>query len=323
MKNIINFFLLLIGVLYSSICCSQMQVHVRVFLSGSLNYFSDQFSSTGTPLMPDKLRVNTFNGQRYIPDNDPYFYPMQHFDVSQHFIHIESMPNQDLHQISNPSLVFGVSGENAIVDWIHVQLRSITDSTLILATRSGLLQRDGDIVDLDGVSLLQFNNVLLEKYYVVVKHRSHLGVMSKIVNAGDFVDFTNVNTITYDFGTSIPGLNFTGTSQNYFFANDITYKCLFAGDINNDGKVKFEGVEDDLSILFSDVLSHTNNPNFIAHFDKAYGYYNSDIDMDGKAKFENPFDDTNALFFEVLIHPLNQNFNANFDWNIEQIPQDN
>lgn len=323
MKNIINFLLILTSVLYSSLCCSQMQVQVRVFLSGALNNFNGQYSTTGTPLMTDKLRVNSFNGQRNIPDNDPYFYPMQHFDVSQHFIHIEAMPNQSLHQISNPTLVFGVTGDNAIVDWIYVQLRSMTDSTLVLATRSGLLQRDGDVVDLDGVSLLQFNNVLLEKYYVVVKHRSHLGVMSKIVNAGDFVDFTNVNTITYDFGTSIPGLDLSGTSQIKFWAGDVAYNCLFAGDANKDGKAKFEGVNNDLSIIHSDVLSHPNNTNFAAHFDKAIGYYNSDVNMDSKAKFDNPNDDKNILYSYVLTHPLNQNFNANFDWIIEQIPQDN
>ena len=65
--------------------------------------------------------------------------------------------------------------EDAIVDWVFLELRS--DETTIVATRSALIQRDGDIVDLDGVSPVKFYEIEDGDYYVVVKHRNHVGVM--------------------------------------------------------------------------------------------------------------------------------------------------
>lgn len=320
MRNIINFSLLMIGIFYFNRSFSQMQVQARIYLSGAFENFNDQFSTEGKPLMRDRLRVNPFNGQRSIPDNDPYFYPMQNFNISQYYTHIEPSPNQSLHTIANPSAVFAVTGENAIVDWIHVQLRSANDSTQVMATRSGLLQRDGDIVDLDGISALNFSNVTLDNYYVVVRHRSHLGVMSKIVNAGSFIDFTNPQTTTYDFGTILPYFDYTGLAQTKVSINETLYNCMYLGDINHDGKVKFHGINTDLDFLYGDILNHPSNTNIKSNFDNAVGYYNSDIDMNGKAKFDNPNDDTNTLFSQVLFHPGNQNLNSNYAWTIEQIP---
>lgn len=320
MKNIINFSLLLIGIFFFNRSFSQMQVQARVYLAGAFENFNDQFSAEGKPLMRDRLRVNPFNGQRSIPDNDPYFYPMQNFNISQFYTHIETAPNQTLHNIANPTVVFAVTGQNAIVDWVHVQLRSPSDSTHILASRSGLLQRDGDIVDLDGISPLNFENVQLEHYYVVVKHRSHLGVMSKIVNYGDLVDFTNPQIPTYDFGTTLQFFDYTGLAQNTFSINESEYNCMYLGDVNHDGKVKFHGINTDTDVLYGDILNHPSNTNIKSNFDSAIGYYNSDIDMNGKAKFDNPNDDTNTLFSQILFHPGNQYLNSNYAWTIEQIP---
>lgn len=84
-------------------------------------------------------------------------------------------------------------GPNGIVDWILVELRdSITlDSVDSFAL---LLQRDGDIVDLDGISIPSIcaNQT---SYFLVVKHRNHLTVGSKnaisvLPNTGLEYDFT-------------------------------------------------------------------------------------------------------------------------------------
>ena len=69
------------------------------------------------------------------------------------------------------------TGTEEIVDWVFVELRDKTNNTSIVATRSGLLQRDGDVVDVDGFSPLEFN-VPSDDYYVVVRHRNHLGIMT-------------------------------------------------------------------------------------------------------------------------------------------------
>ncbi|WP_431132924.1 FG-GAP-like repeat-containing protein [Psychroserpens mesophilus] len=73
--------------------------------------------------------------------------------------------------------VFNTTGSDAIVDWVFVELRDKDDNTLVVDSQSALLQRDGDVVDVDGLSPLTFDQDQ-DSYYVVIKHRNHLGLMS-------------------------------------------------------------------------------------------------------------------------------------------------
>jgi len=60
-----------------------------------------------------------------------------------------------------------------------------------------LLQRDGDIVNADGTSPLFFSGIAGGNYYVSIKHRNHLGVMSAAAQALAYapttVDFTSTS----------------------------------------------------------------------------------------------------------------------------------
>jgi trimeric autotransporter adhesin len=76
------------------------------------------------------------------------------------------------------SSVLSATGNNAIVDWVFVQLRSASNPAIVLATRSALIQRDGDIVDIDGASAVEFATVSNGNYFVSVQHRNHLGIMT-------------------------------------------------------------------------------------------------------------------------------------------------
>ncbi|MEM9888339.1 MAG: PPC domain-containing protein [Bacteroidota bacterium] len=78
----------------------------------------------------------------------------------------------------NP-MILSTTGDDAIMDWVFVELRDSGDPDFVLATRSALLQRDGDIVDLDGDSPLEFPEIR-DAYYVAVKMRNHLGVMTEM-----------------------------------------------------------------------------------------------------------------------------------------------
>src|SRR5690606_33094564 len=64
-------------------------------------------------------------------------------------------------------------GADAIVDWVLIELRDHTDPTMIVASRAALLQRDGDVVDLDGTSAVRFNDHAPGGYHVAVRHRNH------------------------------------------------------------------------------------------------------------------------------------------------------
>ncbi len=70
------------------------------------------------------------------------------------------------------------SGTEAIVDWVSLELRCADDNTSIIAERPALLQADGDVVDMDGSSPVEFTDVYVSSAYVVIRHRNHLGAMS-------------------------------------------------------------------------------------------------------------------------------------------------
>ena len=59
-----------------------------------------------------------------------------------------------------------------------VELRTGTASGTKVATRAGFLKSDGTIVDTNGTSPLQFAGLGEGNYYVVVRHRNHLAIMS-------------------------------------------------------------------------------------------------------------------------------------------------
>lgn len=90
----------------------------------------------------------------------------------------------ELALLQNPAagLAAGVTlttGADAVVDWVLVELRDATTPTTILASRAALLQRDGDVMDVDNMSPLLFSGISAGNYHVVIKHRNHLGVMTQ------------------------------------------------------------------------------------------------------------------------------------------------
>ena len=308
--------------------CSKATVHilviepltlrVRVYLEAALVNNNNATSSTGRPLMRDNLRVNPFTGANNIPVKDPYKYATTWVDVTGNFIH-KGVGLTANSTITDSATVFGVTGENAIVDWVFVEIRHKDEPTMVLATRSGLLQRDGDVVDTDGVSPLTFGGVAEDSFYVVVRHRFHLGVSSQLVARNTLVDFTVPTTPVFNFGTNKNGIyDYTGLSQNENVKYG--YRAMWAGDFNADGKIKFTNPADDLNFLFFDILIHPENTFGNANYNFAYGYYQGDMNMDGKIKFDNPDDDKNLLYAQMLFYPLNTQYLSNFDFFIQQVP---
>lgn len=66
-----------------------------------------------------------------------------------------------------------------IVDWVFVELRTELN-TPTNKKRAAFLRNDGSVVDIDGISKLKIYGIIPGDYYVVVKHRNHLSVMSAI-----------------------------------------------------------------------------------------------------------------------------------------------
>jgi len=299
-----------------------LTVQLRAYLEGALMNNANA-NINGRPLMRDNLRVSPFNGSRYIPASSPYKIPTSQINIIHKYQHVGVGTRNDLHTIVNPEQVFGVTGRDAIVDWVFVELRAENNQTNIVASRSGLIQRDGDIVDIDGVSPLSFAGTAVNNYYTVVRHRNHLGVMSATPispeQLGSLVDFTFPATQTFDFGTTLGnGYDFTGTAQNSSVKSG--YKALWAGDFDANKKIKAENPNDDLNNLFFDIFIFPSNGAGNANYDFAIGYHQGDFDLNSKAKFDNPNDDKNMLIAQLLFYPINFNIMSNFDFFIEQIP---
>jgi hypothetical protein len=84
-----------------------------------------------------------------------------------------------------------------IVDWVLVELRTGTASNTTVGRRAALLKSNGSIVDLDGSSQVKFKGVVPGNYYIVVRHRNHLPIMSTNLVS---LNFTN-NSSLYDFSS--------------------------------------------------------------------------------------------------------------------------
>jgi len=105
---------------------------------------------------------------------------------------------------TDPNGVLTVTGNNAIVDWIKVQLYDYTfDGYGYVDSRSALLQRDGDIVDING-GPVQFWNLPSgnEPYYVAIQHRNHSTIITEYphpIGASEpLLDFTLSTTILFE-----------------------------------------------------------------------------------------------------------------------------
>jgi len=294
---------------------------IRVLLEGPLHNNTNARTPQGAPLMRDNLRSHPLDGNNYIPGKDPYTYNTSAlFDFTSSYPHVGPGNLSSNQIISDSASVFAVTGRDAIVDWVYIELRSKDNMLYTVATRSALLQRDGDVVDLDGVSPVRFDNLSIDSAYVVVKHRLHLAAMTEVVSLTKMIDFSDPETEMFDFGTTlVSGIDFTGLSQNSNIKPD--YRALWAGDFNSDGLIKYTNPNDDINILFFEVIAHPNNNLATTNFDFAHGYYNGDYDMNGKVKFDNPNDDTNFELFQVLGFPFNTQTLANYAFFLEQVPR--
>ncbi len=325
-----------------------LTLKVRVYLEGNLLNNSNALAD-GRPMMRDNLRSSIFTGQtgvRYIPDADPYQYVHGTVDVVANFDHVAPGDRGEFDTIPSPSTVFAVTGQNAIVDWVYIELRNKNLNTAVLATRSGLLQRDGDVVDLDGVSGLRFPGIAMDDYYVVVRHHSHLGAMTAAAQTPTelttLVNFTSTAKAIFDYGSShplSPGQNYAGLAMATVVKSGISYRALWAGDFDGNGKIKNDNPSDDINILSFNVLYYAapantgyytnyypgslapSNTATTSNFDFGYGYLQGDFDMNGKAKFDNPNDDKNMLYGQLLFYPLNAQLLSNFDHFREQLPR--
>jgi len=213
------------GIIQPDFTTTDSQVKVKVMIEGAFDTATNEMTTSLTSFLPTTQPFNTA----------PFYYTGS-----------ETIANI-------PSIM---------TDWVLLEVREANNNSVVVEQVAAILLKNGNVVDTNsdftngnipnaGVT---FSNLAFgSDYYIVVRSRNHLAVMSAI-------PITFPNTAVYDFTDNV--------SQAYNFGSNqmklINGKALlFAGDINGDGFVNT-----------TDKNIYTQNA---ANF---FGYFNADINLD-------------------------------------------
>ena len=232
---------------------NQVQLSAKAFLEGPYN------SNYGT--MNDSLRI-----AGAIPFQEPY--------TALGFAQVGGGGE------TAQAGVFNTTGNNAIVDWVLLELRSGSPAYAIVATRNALLQRDGDVVDVDGISPVQFG-IAPGSYRIAIRHRNHMGAMTlnavALSASTTIVDFRSNGTATY------------GTQAQQTIG---TTKVLWAGNVYDDGTLKYTGLNNDRDPILARIGGSVAT-NIVS------GYLSEDVNMDGSVRYTGSRNDRDIILVNI------------------------
>jgi Bacterial TSP3 repeat len=216
--------------------------------------------------------------------------------------------------------IFDVTGADAIVDWVLIELHDESEPSVVSARRAALVQRDGDIVSIDGISPVVFTDLAAMTYFVAAKHRNHLGVMTR-----DPILFENGSTVSIDFTTQITPNYVLDNALTSNFPQQLTTEnrlVLWPGNTYGDDEalnaVIFQGVNADPDQTYFQMLLSVLNADFSTIFILP-GYFRGDTNLDGKTIYQGENSDSDLVFFTLFLHPENTLFLPIFTIN-EQVP---
>ncbi|MBK7239168.1 MAG: hypothetical protein IPI00_03095 [Flavobacteriales bacterium] len=232
-----------------------VKVSLRAFLEGPFN--------TTNGLMKADLRANGV-----VPLNEPY--------SGLGYTHTGGGGGE-----TTSASVLSVSNANAIVDWVVVELRAKNDSALVVATRSALLQRDGDIVSTDGTSPVTLN-MPSDQYYIAVRHRTHLGIMAAgryaLSSTPTSVDLTNGTAALYGGSAAIKILS--------------GKQVMFAGDVNGDNQIVYTNTNNDRDLILTLIGG-------VVPTATLSGYHAEDVNMDGVVSYTGVNNDRDIILINI------------------------
>ncbi len=232
----------------------RLSLRVKAMLDGPYD--------ANTGLMHDSLRTKGL-----IPFTEPY--------TALGYAHVNGGGGE-----TTTAPVLAITGANAIVDWVTVELRDASEPGIILATHAALLQRDGDITGMDGTSPVQFT-LPPKQYHIAVRHRNHLGVMTAspedVSIAMRTFDLTNGSTPL--FGTE-PTKAIVGVD------------LLWAGNCLNDAVLRYAGAGNDrdpILVVIGGTIPTTTTS----------GYLPTDVNMDGTVRYVGATNDRDPILLNV------------------------
>ena len=125
--------------------------------------------------------MTTLNSQGLLPLSQPFNFPPINYNGTES---VSSIPNTN------------------VVDWILIELRDAANAqsatvNTVVERKAAFILNNGQIVDLDGTSFVPFTQTINQQLFLVLRHRSHLGIMSS------FPLSANNNIYQYDFTSGI------------------------------------------------------------------------------------------------------------------------
>ncbi len=175
-----------------------------------------------------------------------------------------------------------------VTDWVLVELRSNT--TTVYDRKAALLNKNGNIYDVDGVSPLVFRTFDYQtNYYLVINHRNHSPVMSALP-----ITLPNTIPTRYDFTVaanlygSAPAVNTAGLCS------------MVPGDINHDGKLKYSGAGNDRALIIAKIATLLSpSPVYLNSFSAA-GYWLEDLNLNKQILYSGPGNDASAVIYPAI-----------------------
>lgn len=185
--------------------------------------------------------------------------------------------------VDNPGINLLPANVPDAVDWVTVELRDKNDSTVVVASKSAIVRKDGCVVDATTGQALCFENMKNDSYFVAVRHRNHLDVMTQspvFLDDQPFdVDFTDPNTQTVGIGDQNPLAN--------------GKLGLWGGDANGDNEIKYSGANRDPQAVL--IIIGSGDPTL----QTTPGYYLEDTNLDGISKYSGADRDPQVILESV------------------------
>ena len=168
-----------------------------------------------------------------------------------------------------------------LADWVVVELRNRLDTAVVLATRSALLQADGDVVGTDGTSPVVFS-LPADQYLVALRHRNHLGVLTANAVA------LSSTTTTLDLSNGRVALR-GGSAATKLLGSA---RVLIAGDVVPDGVLRYTGGSNDRDPILARVGGVTPTATLV-------GYFPEDVNLDGVVSYTGGNNDRDIILTNV------------------------
>ena len=175
-----------------------------------------------------------------------------------------------------------------IVDWVLVELRDTTTTTVI-DRRAGLLLKTGEIRDTNMTSGLYFYHITSNaRYYITILHRNHLpvmtGSMQQLPNAA-FYDFSDTLSHRPYGGGAKAMIELTGAGVGKF--------AMIAGDVTKDGRIRYSGPSNDRSPILTKLITLTGLNQITGIYSNVY--LNEDVNMNTQLRYSGTKNDPSTI----------------------------